>query len=236
MRSAWKWMLGGGIVAWTMATSHVSAAVLFYGGDVSKATFQGHAPNYESPANYFDRNYNAFTVPASQTWTVQGLFANIVVQDGESVGAITQGRFDIRQGMSAGNGGTVIASGTTSASAAFTGEMVIFDLYPVASLTASLPAALTLPAGDYWVAFTPFSQTQNRLLLASTERANSIGTSTGPSLRNSNFFDLNYDAGAAFAQSIGLNGTSVPEPATLTFIGGTAVLLLLRRPAGGRDQ
>ena len=99
--------------------------------------------------------WGAFTVPAGQTWTVDGAFINTIA-DGYNGLDPSASSWAIASGVSEGNAGTVVASGTsTSANTQFlaTGRFPFgFTEY---SLRVKTVPATVLSAGTYWLNITP---------------------------------------------------------------------------------
>ena len=94
----------------TLASAQCPSGCLFYGGD-----FDANNPNANGLANENDAiiggdPYGAATYQNfinSQTWNVTGLFTNNLISY-----TPTSGYWEIRSGVSEGNGGRLIASGT----------------------------------------------------------------------------------------------------------------------------
>lgn len=124
---------------------------LFYGGDLN--------PSDPNAAGLSDENtllvagsstYGNFNVPSGATVTVTGILFN--VQASANFDPAT-GSYDIRQGVSEGNGGTDIASGSGNIQVAATGRNFIgLNEY---SIAIQLSSPVTLGAGNYWFNVTP---------------------------------------------------------------------------------
>jgi hypothetical protein len=119
---------------------------LFYGGDLNESS-----PN---AAGLSDENtllvdgsstYGNFNVPSGMTVTVTGILFN--VQADANFDPLT-GSYDIRQGVSEGDGGTDLASGSGAIAVATTGRS--FLGLSEFSLAINLTTPLTLGAGNYW--------------------------------------------------------------------------------------
>jgi hypothetical protein len=176
-----------------------------------------------APAMVFDD----FVVPAGG-WTVTGVFSDNQM----NFTGVTQAEWEIRSGVSVGNGGTLVASGTSTASQTSLGlsgnGLTIYQI-EVNNLNVSLAA------GKYWlsvapVGFGPADQSSS----AFTVGANAVGTPPGndqDSFTNIPSLGLNYcgctSAGQVRDWSMGViiaSPTATPEPGTLGGAGGAAAL------------
>ncbi len=96
--------------------------------------------------------YDNFIVPAGSTWTVTSVFSN----DAMSVAATTA-YWEIRSGVSSGNGGTLLYSGDGADTQTATGNS--YNYNGVASMdeyTNSVNVSgVTLGPGTYWLAVVP---------------------------------------------------------------------------------
>ena len=144
-----------------------SGVVGWYNGDWQ--------PGISSPGNYyvsaqqFTRVYDDFVVPDGG-WTVVGLFSN---NDMSSTG-VTQASWEIRSGVSAGNPGTLVASGlspATQTAGANAGGGAYVYLIEVSGLW------VQLAPGQYWLSVTPV--VSGNSYLCSTLGLNAIGTPAG---------------------------------------------------------
>src|SRR3954469_16133012 len=84
----------------------------WYNGD-----FQSGIPgqaNWQVSGEEFSRTYDDFTVPDGG-WILTGLFSHSAM----SVTGVTAAVWEIRSGVSAGNGGAVVASGLSPATQTF---------------------------------------------------------------------------------------------------------------------
>ena len=103
-------------------------------------------------------SWGAFVVPAGQTWTVDGMFIQTIADgyDGLDPSAST---WSINSGVSEGDGGTVVASGTsTAANTQFipTGRFPFgFTEYSLRVKTIASSGSTVLPAGTYWMTIVP---------------------------------------------------------------------------------
>jgi hypothetical protein len=220
----------------TLAVPAFASTVVFYGGD-----FDPNNPNANGLANETDAivggtptgssTYQAFVVGAGG-WTVTGLFSNNLTDL-----TVTSAYWEIRSGVSEGNGGTLISSGT--------------DTTPILSLTGRTGFGfnelhvevdglnLFLAPGTYWMTVTPQSGDASRSYNSNTFGLNSIGTvPQDVQFWNSGFFGNNFtnanNGGVfpAFSDGVITGGvTPTPEPGsiTLALMGGAALLFARRR-------
>ncbi len=122
---------------------------IFYGGDLNTSDFNAAGMSDE----------NTLLIPGSSTYgnynvvngvTVTGILFNI--QADANFDPVT-GSYDVRTGVSEGNGGTSLASGTGSIQVAATGRNFIgLNEYSVAI---QLSTPLVLTPGAYWFNVTP---------------------------------------------------------------------------------
>ena len=208
------------------------AVDLFYGGDFDGLNSLASEENTIVPQAM---TYDNFTVGATG-WTVNSLGGIFTVQ-----GTFTTARYEIRQGMSAGNGGTLLQSGLFSVSSVDIGDAFGLDLR---DYNGSSFAPFFLAAGNYHLGISLVSavQGQGRAFVATTSGANGVG---GPlndynSFFNSAFFGatfqptnttVNSQADHDFAYRIGgeFGTEAVPEPGTLALAGLGLAAYLRRR-------
>ena len=174
-----------------MFVASASGGVMFYGGD-----FDPNNPNANGLANENDANvsgnpygaavYQNFIIPTGQNWRITGLFSNDLM----SVTASTA-YWEIRSGVSEGNGGTLIASGTGADIVTPTGRSG-FGLTEFNNLVSGLN--VSLGAGTYWFTVVPQSPGQfGRSFNSNTFGLNSVGRSmSDQQFFNSQFFGANF--------------------------------------------
>ena len=198
-----------------IATAH--AEVLFYGGDFNPSFWYSDALSNENDAAdhgspYGSAVYQNFVVPAGETWNVTALFSNDIMTL-----TPTSAYWEVRTGLSEGNGGTLLSSGSGNDSYHLKGD---FEEYTntVGGLN------LTLGPGMYWFALVPEAPgQQGRAYNTNTFGANSIGTQiSDQQYFNSPFYRYNFtnaDNLSTFPRfSSGVIGTVVPEPSSLVML------------------
>ena len=201
-------------------TTFANAATLFYGGD-----FDPNNPNANGLANendavvggnpYGAATYQNFTNSAQ--WNVTGLFTNNLNQN-----TPTAGYWEIRSGVSEGNGGTLVASGTGAVTNTATGRSG-FGYTETHNEVDGLNVSLA--AGQYWEAVVPVcTACGGRTFNSNTFGLNSIGTQTNNlQFFNSSFFGANYtnanNEGVFQTFSAGVVGSAVPEPSSMIMLG-----------------
>lgn len=208
------------LIAVFFCTTGAFASTLFYGGD-----FDVNNPGANGVANetdgivggnpYGSATYQNFTNFVS--WNVTGLFTNNL-----SMLQPDNGYWEIRSGVSEGNGGTLIASGTGAVTNTPTGRSGFgFTEYhnEVDGLN------ITLVPGMYWFAVVPQAPGQfERSFNSNTFGLNSIGTQTShQQYWNSPFYNVNFTNadywGNIATFSSGVIGTAAPEPSSVIMLG-----------------
>lgn len=181
---------------------------LFYGGDFNADNLQANAlPNETdivvaaggSTPNYGAAVFGNFEVTAGQTWSVTGLFSNVLsTASGVSP---KQAYWEIRSGLSMGNAGSLVAFGTAADSYTPTGRsgMGLTEYTVKVFITPSV----VLTSGTYFMAVIPQCYTNNvncttaRYFLSDCEDrppANKVGyQQSNDAFLNSGFFGANYE-------------------------------------------
>jgi len=208
------------------STGYQIPGTLFYGGDLNV-----NSPNADGLANendaiiggspYGAATYQNFTL--SNTSTATGLFTNNL----SGLNPAT-GYWEIRTGVSEGNGGTLVASGTGAMTQTPTGRSAFgFNEYTdeVDGLNVTLNGGT-----QYWMAVVPNDPNNpNRSFNSnSTERTNGVGNQTSDlQFFNSPAFGANFtnadNEGPFPVFSSGVIGTAVPEPSSLIMLGSGLV-------------
>jgi uncharacterized protein (TIGR03437 family) len=174
-----------------------AATTGWYNGDWREA-IPGQGNWYVSDAA-FGRTYDDFVVP-NGGWTVAGVFSNNSIY---TSAAITEASWEIRGGMAANNGGTLIASGRGHATQTVIGA-VGNGVYVYRIEVDGLQVHLA--AGMYWLSVTPVAAGENQAYVCATLGANAVGNPPGNDGKA--FY---HDPGAAdfiVAQTSGQYGTS----------------------------
>lgn len=178
---------------------------LFYSGDLdpSAANAQGFANENTQPAvGLSATTYPAVHVPSGiKGWDVTGLVTNNQSNNGGVLDPM-QATWSISKGVSSGNPGTTIASGTAAASVGPTGRSVFgFTEYWVG---VSFPGVHLNPGGNYWISVVPQCTNANdsactsaEFFLSNTsEQTNAypgpITGHTGLGFFNSSYFGYDY--------------------------------------------
>jgi hypothetical protein len=185
--------------------------------------------------------YDDFDVTAVQGWNVTAVFSDNLARS-SIVGSIIGADWEIRIGVSEGNAGTLIASGTTqSPSVVPTGRGGFGDsefMVEVTGLNIFLPI---LPVGQhYWLNVTPAVAFGIRGVVynSDTSGSNCVGAPCGNddnAFFNSTTFGYYFhNTSHDFEQpdfSMGVIGTVIPEPTTIALLtcGVGALLIALRR-------
>jgi len=201
------------------------ADVLFYGGDFKASFWYSDSLSNENDASvhgdpYGSAVYQNFIVFSGQTWNVTALFSNDIM----SVSP-TSAYWEIRTGISEGNGGNLVGSGAGQDSYHLKGDFQEYN-NTVSGLN------LTLAPGMYWFTVVPESPgQQGRSYNTNTFGWNSVGTQVSDQQYfNSPFYNYNFtntDNLSIFPIfSDGVMGTVVPEPSSIVLL-STAIVALM---------
>ncbi len=131
------------------------APCLFYGGDVNPSSPTANAFANENTLLVPDTTtWAAFNIPTGEIWTVDGLFINTVA-DGYDELDPTKTSWAIAAGLSSGDGGTIVAAGTsTPAGTSFVATGRVLDGLPEYTLKVRIVTTVLI-SGTYWVNITP---------------------------------------------------------------------------------
>lgn len=198
---------------------------LFYGGDLDLNDPNANALANENDAIVGGNPYGAATY---QNFTVigggfglTGLFTNNLSQLTPS-----SGYWEIRSGVSEGNGGSLIASGTESG-ANFRHTATGRGIFGYTEYTDAVRFTnqVSLTDGTYWFAVVPVCTTcAGRSFNSNTDGLNGIGTTlSGQQYFNSPFFNADFtnanNEGTFDVFSSGVLGVPAPEPSSMILLG-----------------
>ncbi len=221
-----------------LLTGCMSAAPLWYNGD-----FDGRL-DFCSAVNTGQncRSYDNFIVPAGG-WAVNSVYTGAYVNN--TFGAPTAAGWEIRSGVSAGNGGTVIASSQVDPftwTDTHTTASILGIPYEIYSLRINLASVVNLAAGEYWLTLYPIDSVGDGWgWIGTTGGANAIGYAgnDGNSYMDGapGYFPTTTSVSEAFNLGsgpwdlvMGLDAADVPEPGSVLLIAvGVAALPLRRR-------
>jgi hypothetical protein len=216
----------------TTAIAQAPPGSLWYNGDFNDNIFLANERNtvVSQAAVYDDFNVTA------PLWDVTAVFSDNLLTRGF---VVTGADWEIRTGLSEGNAGTLVASGTTNSPVVThtgrSGGGNTEYMFEVTGLNVFLPM---LPSGQhYWLNVTPVGNGTGRSFITTTSGTNCVGTPCGNDQNaffNSTFFGTNFTStsneGQPYDYSNGVIGTVVPEPATIVLlICGLGALIALRR-------
>ncbi len=201
----------------------------WYNGD-----FDGrNGGNIAQNTGFHSSLYDDFNV-GGPGWVVTGAWFNVLNAGGGDINGMN---WEIRSGVSVGNGGTLVASGSGAPTVTLTGGSGFgFTEYKVRLGGLNV----NLAPGTYWLGGGVTSVSgSNAQYISTTSGANSVGTpggNNGNSFWNSTTFGFNWanpsDAFGAgtWDVSMGIEARPVPEPASMIALGtGIAALVARRR-------
>ena len=191
--------------------------ILWYNGDFNDVNWLANEDNTSLGEGEFASVYDDFNVP-SGGWTLTSVFS-----DNFDNTNVTGATWEIRQGISEGNGGTLIASGMTMAPVVTLIECVGFEFCEY--MIEVIGLNVSLAEGHYWLNVTPIGDLTGRSFDATTSGANCVGTPCGNNQNaffNSNFFGANFTSTANEGQpsdysmgvigSVSGGGSPTPTP------------------------
>jgi hypothetical protein len=185
---------------------------LYYSGDFDPNDANANGLANEVDAIITTGSSQYAPVTPNVTWQVSGLFMNVL-----SGLTPTSANWEIRTGVSAGNGGTLVASGSGAVTQTATGR----SAFGFTEYTDSVAVNVVLNAGTtYWINVTPVCNACDNRAFATNVPPGTAANHVGPAnilnqnFWNSAFFGENFansnDGGAFSLFSFGVSGTSNP--------------------------
>ena len=191
------------------AAGSAQATTLWYNGDFDGVSGRANEINTLVSNAYYI--YDDFTVGEGKVWNIDTIWSNNLMD----FTGVTQSTWSIGTGVFQGNGGTVVASGTSAATQTATGRSGYgFNEYNIQVSGLNI----NLGAGNYWLSVTPIGFGSGRSFNSTTSGLNAVGTPAGNndnSFWNSSYFGTNFQAQNT-DYSMGIAGIvkPVPEPAS----------------------
>jgi len=198
------------------SAGQVQAAVIWFNGDPNLVNGLSNELNSEISGKVYD-DFNV-----TSAVTVTELFPNNFMSFSTSLAA-----WEIRSNVSVGNGGTLIAGGTSAATQTPNG----FNAFGLTGYRINVSGlSITLSPGTYWLAVTPIDTLDGRSFVQTTSGANALGTPPGNNQNaffDSVYFGANFSPTSSDPQnqpydySMGVNAsmTAVPEPSSIAIFG-----------------
>ena len=218
--------LVGGVLVFFASMGQVHAGLIWYNGDPDLVNGLANEIN----STFSDaRIYDDFLI--SSNTKVTGVFSNNFM----SFNA-TQTLWEIRSGVSPGNGGTLVAGGTGAATQTANG----FNAFGLTGYTIDVSGLnVDLLPGTYWLMVAPIGSGSGRSYVQTTSGANAVGAppgNNGNAFWDSVSFGYNFnrveDAGPAYDFSMGIYGSSdlevIPEPSSLALLALGASVMVFR--------
>jgi hypothetical protein len=225
------------ILGFLLANSVLPAATIWYNGDFDgREAIANELNTVVADARVYDN------VVLSSPVTVTGIKAWIV-DDSTSPISIVGADYEIRQGVSAGDGGSLVSSGTTNTNFTWTDtglDFVFNNIIYNFMVLEFTGLNVNLTFGEYWLMLRPEGTGSGRAFLATTSGTNFIGYKgndgqsflTGPMWVGSPFVSTEGLSAVLFDGKpadfmLGLEGTTIPEPGTRALAGMSLIGLCL---------
>jgi hypothetical protein len=190
-----------------------TGGILWYNGDFNGVNALANEKNTSIGSGQFASVYDDFIVSTSGGWDVTAVFSDNIITT-NTPETVTGATWEIRQGISEGNGGTLIASGMTSAPSVTRTGRGTFNFFEYMVEVPGLAVHLPTSATPYWLNVTVVGDLTGRSFNSNTSGANCVGTPCGNNQNaffNSNFFGANFTSTANEGQptdfSMGVIGT-----------------------------
>ncbi len=222
---AGRWLAVAAAIA--IAVPSVAQAQLWYNGEFNGVNGLSSERNTLIPQSM---TYDNFVVTGAG-WTINSVFGDFL-SNFTWVGA----DWEIRSGISAGDGGTLLYSGSNAAVSQVGNG---FDAFGLTGYRATISGlSVFLAPGTYWLGIAGIGSGNGRAFVSTTSGTNGVNPVTdGDAAFNSTFFSRNFvfDEQGNLDYAYGVNGTAgpqevVPEPATLTLLAtGLAGMAAARR-------
>ena len=214
----------------------------WYNGDFNDVNGLANERDSSLGSGQYASTYDDFNVSDGAGWDVTSVFSNNL----SSIGTIVGATWEIRQGISEGNGGTLVASGTTlTPTVTATGRSGFGFIEYMVEVTG---LNVHLASGAYFLNVTPTGDLTGRSFVSTTSGANCVGTPCGNNLNaffDSNFFGFVFSDTANLGQpydfSMGVNGSvsggggEITLSASARGQGGKRRVTLSWTPADGGD-
>ncbi len=228
---------------WASVGATRADQMLWYNGD-----FDGNSALYNADAsssmlpNSVGYVYDNFIVPAGQTWTIDTVYSNNMMNTMD----VTSAGWQILSGVSPGDGGTMIAGGTDApATQSQIGGVLPGDYQKYSVSVSNL--SVSLGPGTYYLAVTPVETGGGYSYIMTTSGADAVGMPpgndgnsyvagsfySGPGQGGYDFEPASdyvispYTGNADFSMGVsGIVMTSIPEPSSLV-MGAIGTLTML---------
>ena len=204
---------------------------LWYNGDLNHVNGLANERDDGLGFGQYAHVFDDFNVTDSPGWHLTSLYSNNYMNYIESGGPTTAVEWSIHQGITEGNPGTTVASGTSTDFAITIHYDGDFGFVEYSVQVKGLN--INLAPGTYFLNVTPIGSGSGRSFTSDTSGAGCIGNpcgNNGNAFFDSNFFGANYQSTAEQGQpgdfSMGVIGTVIPEPPPWAMMAMGAVVLI----------